>query len=50
MRPPVSAALGRAERRAAFKPAHASRETRLARRPSFPARDRPTHPSDAGLV
>jgi hypothetical protein len=51
----------RAERRAAPKPAPASRETRLALRPSkpakagleprptFPSGDRPTYPSDEGL-
>ncbi len=50
----------RAERRAAPKPAPASRETRLALRPSRPAQagleprptfplvDRPTYPSDEG--
>ena len=50
----------RAERRAAPKPARASRETRLALRPStpaqagmeprpsFPAGDRPTYPSGEG--
>jgi hypothetical protein len=51
----------RAERRAAPKPAPASRETRLALwpstpaqagaepRPSFPSGDRPTYPSGEGL-
>lgn len=50
------------ERRAAPKPTHASRETRLALRPSmlaqasmeprasFPAGDRPAYPSDEGLT
>ena len=50
----------RAERRAAPKPAHASRGTRLALRPShpaqagvepgptFPSGDRPTYPSAEG--
>ena len=50
----------RAERRAAPKPAHASRGTRLALRPSMPAQagmeprplfpsgDRPTYPADEG--
>jgi hypothetical protein len=47
---PTQAPLdARAERRAAPKPAHASRETRLALRPSFPPGDRPMYPSDEGL-
>ena len=53
-------ATARAERRAAPKPAPASRETRLALRPSMPAQagmeprplfpsgDRPTYPADEG--
>jgi hypothetical protein len=49
MRHPVSTCLWRAERRAAPKPAPASRETRLALRPSMPAQagmePRPTFPS-----
>jgi hypothetical protein len=52
--------MRRAERRAVPKPVHASRETRLALRPSEPARagsqprtsfpsgDRPTYPSGEG--
>jgi hypothetical protein len=61
MNPPPSMPPRRAERRAAPKPARASRETRLALRPSkpaqagleprpsFPVGDRPTDPSDEGL-
>jgi len=60
MRDPVSIYLARAERRAAPKPARASRETRLALmaskpaqaglepRHSLPAGDRPTYSSDKG--
>ena len=60
MRHPVSTAALRAERRAAPKPAPASRETRLALRPSkpaqagleprptFPSGDRTMYPSDEG--
>ena len=54
--------MKRVERRAAPKPAPASRETRLALRPSkpaqagleprasFPSGDRPTYPLDEGLT
>ena len=49
MRLPATAPAQRAERRAAAKPAHASRETRLALRPSMPAQagmePRPSFPS-----
>ena len=45
----MEAVVSRVERRAAPKPAHASRETRLALRPSKPAQaglePRPTFPS-----
>ena len=62
MRHPESPPAQRAERRAAPKPAPASRETRLALRPSkpaqagmeprpsFPSGDRPTYSSDEGLA
>ena len=58
----VAPSARRAERRAAPKPAPASRETRLALRPSkpaqagleprpsFPSGDRPTYSSDEGLT
>ena len=61
MRHPVSTSLERAERRAAPKPARASRETRpalvaskpaqagLEPRHSLPAGDRPMYSSDEGL-
>ena len=53
MRQPVSTP-SRAERRAAPKPAHASRETRLALRPSKPAQaglePRPTFPAGDRLT